>query len=411
MTLTDSANAALDFLKEKGYRADTNDVVHFFATEHGWNPTYKNKVRSLLQLLADNNLVTRYGGAKKSWKIAVDTWDREKPVPMGNTKFGSTPRHKPVAPITTAAVGLTEQRVLEIIEDFVEKPEVDMAHIIQVAAKEVTDELVKRKVVKQELHIKINDVPAMKIEGVVHAAFPRAVRLATARRNVLLVGPAGCGKTYFAEQVAKSIGLRFAHISCSVGMSEGQVTGRQLPTGEAGQFEYTPSEFVRCYEEGGLFLFDEVDAADPNTMLVINSALANGKMALSNRPNDPVAKKHKDFVCFAAANTYGTGADRMYVGRNQLDESTLDRFRIGQIEMDYDNSVEEALCPDDELRVRLQEYRRRALNARLRRIISTRFLMDAYVMKNCGDTEEDIEKALFSGWSKDEIQKVKGYGY
>jgi hypothetical protein len=40
------------------------------------------------------------------------------------------------------------------------------------------------------------------------------------------------------------------------------------------------------------------------------------------------------FVCIAAANTFGTGADRQYVGRNQLDESTLDRFRIGQIELD-----------------------------------------------------------------------------
>jgi cobaltochelatase CobS len=39
------------------------------------------------------------------------------------------------------------------------------------------------------------------------------------------------------------------------------------------------------------------------------------------------------------ANTFGTGADRQYVGRNQLDESTLDRFRIGQIERDYDSEI------------------------------------------------------------------------
>src|SRR5262249_40226256 len=160
--------------------------------------------------------------------------------------------------------------------------------------------------------------------------------LARARRNVLLVGPAGSGKTHLAKQVAQALGLDFAHISCSAGMSEGQLLGRLVPTGEAGRFEYLRSEVVRCYEEGGVFLFDEIAAADSNTLLVINSALANGQMCVPNRPHNPVAVKHPDFVCMAAANTFGTGADRQYVGRNQLDESTLDRFRIGQIEMDYD---------------------------------------------------------------------------
>ena len=158
-------------------------------------------------------------------------------------------------------------------------------------------------------------------------------------------------------------------------MSEGQLLGRLVsPIGEGGTFEYVRSEFVRCYEEGGVFLFDEVDGADSNTLLVLNAALANGHMAVSNRPGNPVAMKHKDFVCIAAANTYGTGADRQYVGRNQLDESTLDRFRIGQVEMDYDAEIEAMLCPDDNLRLILTEVRNKIRLAGLRRIISTRFM-------------------------------------
>jgi cobaltochelatase CobS len=173
------------------------------------------------------------------------------------------------------------------------------------------------------------DDSTVKIEGKAHAKFARVLKLAAARRNVLLVGPAGTGKTHLAQQVAQALGLDFAFISCSAGMSEGQLMGRLVPTGEGGKFEYLRSEFVRCYEEGGVFLFDEMDAADSNTMIVINSALANGHMAVPNRPESPVARKHPDFVCIAAANTFGTGADRQYVGRNQMDEATLDRFRIG----------------------------------------------------------------------------------
>lgn len=246
------------------------------------------------------------------------------------------------------------------------------------------------------------------LKGVFHASFKRLLQLASARMNILLVGPAGSGKTHVCAQLAEALGLPFGFVSCSAGMSEGQLTGRLVPTGKAGRFEYLRSEFVRSYEEGGVFLFDEVDAADSNTLLVINSALANGHTAVSNRPENPVAKKHADFVCVAAANTFGTGADRQYVGRNQLDESTLDRFRIGQVELDYSPEVEEQLCPDDELRTRLQGIRAKIRQSKLRRIVSTRFLRDAYRMKQAGWTDAEIESALMAGWTPDEVAKVRG---
>jgi MoxR-like ATPase len=271
----------------------------------------------------------------------------------------------------------------------------------------VRDELQKAGIVKHVIEVKSLSGDAFQIEGKAHAKLARAVRLATARKNILLIGPAGCGKTHLAEQVAAALGLRFAFISCSAGMSEGQLLGRLVPTGDAGKFEYLRSEFVRCYEEGGVFLFDELDAADSNTLLILNAALANGHLAVPNRPEKPVAKKHPDFLCIAAANTFGTGADRQYVGRNQLDESTLDRFRVGQIEMDYDADIEVALCPDEALRNRLVGYRKRARDARVRRIVSMRFIRDAFDMKQVGDTDQEIDDALFAGWTREEIAKVK----
>lgn len=41
---------------------------------------------------------------------------------------------------------------------------------------------------------------------------------------------------------------------------------------------------------------------------------------------DKMVKKHKDFIVCASGNTYGTGADRKYVGRLEIDAATLDRF-------------------------------------------------------------------------------------
>lgn len=264
------------------------------------------------------------------------------------------------------------------------------------------------KPIVKHIEIKAPSGKTVKITDRVHPAFERAVRLASRRKNIMLIGPAGSGKTHMAAQLAKALDLPFAHITCSAGMSEGQLLGRLLPTGKNGTFEYCRSEFVRAYEEGGVFLFDEIDAADSNTLLVLNSALANGHLSVPNRVNNPIAKRHPDFVCVAAANTYGTGADRQYVGRNQLDGSTLDRFRVGQIEMDYDADVEAALCPDDALRARLQGYRAACRKNRLRRLVSMRFLADAYEMKQAGDSDAEIDAALFAGWTEDESRKVRG---
>lgn len=54
--------------------------------------------------------------------------------------------------------------------------------------------------------------------------------------------------------------MRFASISCTAGMSESQLLGRALPTGDPGQFTYCGTPFPECYESGSLFLFDEIDA-------------------------------------------------------------------------------------------------------------------------------------------------------
>jgi hypothetical protein len=83
-----------------------------------------------------------------------------------------------------------------------------------------------------------------------------------------------------------------------------------------------------------VFLGDECDAANAGVLTNINMVLANGQVALP----EGMANKHEDFVPVFAGNTFGTGANRVYVGRNQLDAATLDRFAF--IEWDYDEGLE-----------------------------------------------------------------------
>jgi MoxR-like ATPase len=272
--------------------------------------------------------------------------------------------------------------------------------------KMVAEALSQLKPEVKEIVVKVADRPAITMEERVHEKFAEILDLAAQRMEILMIGPAGCGKSHLADQIAKALGLRFGSISCSAGMSEGQITGRLIPTGDGGRFEYQRSQFVEFYEEGGVFLLDEIDAADANVLLVINQALANGHLPVPNRITNPQAQRHPDFVLIAAANTFGNGANRMYVGRNQLDESTLDRFRIGQVVMDYDQELEASLLSDGRLLERLWSVRRKAADCQLRRVVSTRFIAKAATMQAAGWPSEKIIGQLVCGWTQDERSKV-----
>jgi len=253
------------------------------------------------------------------------------------------------------------------------------------------------------------DQEVVEVDGRPHAAFSRALRAARLRQPCLLVGPAGCGKTTLGKQVAAALDMDFASISCSVGMSEGQLLGRLLPIGEGGAFEYVSTPFVDRYENGGVFLLDELDAADENVLIALHTGIDNGYLSVPNRTDNPVARQHPDFVLIAAANTFGKGANRQYCGRNALDEATLNRFKANTLELDYDLGLEDVLVRSVEL-LRIGRALRDAIDQHgLRRIVSMRELIqiDAAMTADRSYTMREAADQLVVGWTRDEVAKVR----
>ena len=167
-----------------------------------------------------------------------------------------------------------------------------------------------------------------------HHIFADVLKLAAQGINVMLVGPAGSGKTTIAEQVAEALGLPF-YFNGAID------TPYKLSGFIDAQGRVVSTAFRRAYEGGGVYLFDEVDASLPGALMAFNAALANGAADFP----DGMVERHPDFRCIAAANTFGRGADRVYVGRNQLDGASLDRFF--SLAMDYDEQLEAMLVPDE----------------------------------------------------------------
>jgi cobaltochelatase CobS len=175
--------------------------------------------------------------------------------------------------------------------------------------------------------------PAPKPVKGAHAILPSVLKALQVGENVLLVGPMGTGKSTIAAHAAEALSVPFDFMAVGPQTSKSDILGYMTADGT-----YVASAFRRVYESGGVFLFDEMDAAHPGILTVINAALANGHMSFPDR----LVQRHQDAYMLAAANTYGRGPDRKYVGRQALDAATLDRFAV--VDVEVDESLETRLC-------------------------------------------------------------------
>lgn len=194
-----------------------------------------------------------------------------------------------------------------------------------------------RAIVREEIpapptiRIQIPDRPEVEI-GRQHERFPVMLTALAAGSHVLLVGPAGTGKTTAARMAAKALGLAFRCVSVGPQTSKADLLGFIDAGGT-----YRESLFVEAYRTGGVFLLDELDAGNAGVLTILNAALAGDVMATPAG----MVERHPSFLCVAGANTYGNGASRQYVGRNQLDAATMDRFAV--LDWPIDVGLERAL--------------------------------------------------------------------
>lgn len=238
------------------------------------------------------------------------------------------------------------------------------------------------------LKVQLNDAPPVKIKQRAGKALPRLLANAQLGLYTLLVGPAGCGKTTMAYQVAQSLALPFGSVCLTAGASETWLFGRQTPTG------FVEGPFAKAYREGGVFLADEMDAADANLLLSINTALSHNEML--NPMNGEVIKKHDKFIFIGAANTNGKGSTHTYTGRSRLDAATLDRMII--IEVGYDSALEQELCPDQKMHSWLAKTRAALTKQGFDEFISTRAFLFSYRQLLAGVDRDDIRDSIIANW-------------
>jgi cobaltochelatase CobS len=275
------------------------------------------------------------------------------------------------------------------------------------ALHEVIDE--RCNSLKSEFETLVANRPATQVEiklpsgevrsvGRQHALFPTLAKLLGVRENVWIVGPAGSGKSTALHAAAEALGLAYGAISVCAQTPVSAFLGYMDANGN-----YVSTEFRRRYEEGGLFNIDEIDKGNANVLAVLNSALANGECAFPDR----MVKRHETNVIAGTANTFGTGANRLYVGSLQIDAATLDRFAF--LEWGYDEDFEREIAGNDAWVATVQGYRRNAEANSVRTVISPRASIKGARLLAAGFTQSEVEDLLiFRGCDEATIAKIKG---
>ena len=210
-------------------------------------------------------------------------------------------------------------------------------------------------------------------------------------RNIWMVGPAGCGKSTMARNVANELNVPYLCISCGIGTSATEFVGYKYPTRES-------TKFAEYYAKPSVILIDEMTALDPAVGQVLNAALANGEIETTTG----LVCRHPECIIIATSNTFGNGASRQYVANNQLDASTIDRFTGGIIEVNY--SVDYESQYDTDVVNYVWKLREIIKECNLRRVASTRMIQSGHLMKKA--YFKNWKEMLITNWTDSEKEMV-----
>jgi cobaltochelatase CobS len=191
-----------------------------------------------------------------------------------------------------------------------------------------------------ELKVDPNFIEDPRVAKVVEFAIKR-------RKNLLMVGPTGCGKSCLAINVMARMKERGEIFSCTGETSTDELIAKPWVTMDKTQSITTTvyGAALRAYKDGKGLILEEVDMAIPDILASLHRLMElNQGHYICNVGQQEIIPKSKNFFVIGTANTIGTGEDTfMYNGTKPLNQAFMNRFSL-TVRMGY-------LDPDNELKV------------------------------------------------------------
>ena len=148
--------------------------------------------------------------------------------------------------------------------------------------------------------------------------------------NIMLVGPTGCGKTSLPTNLAGYLGRPLVRLNMNGETRVSHIIGQQRPTAQDGVLTLTFSlgAFAQAMKGGYWVVLDEIEAALPSVLFVLQPVLEEGNRTLHVPDTGEVIEAHPEFAIFATGNTLGYRAAMRsrHAGTNVLNSALIDRF-------------------------------------------------------------------------------------
>jgi nitric oxide reductase NorQ protein len=156
------------------------------------------------------------------------------------------------------------------------------------------------------------------------------IRSAVRGKNIMMVGPAGCGKTQAAKSLPEATGRPFFYFNLGA-TQDPRATLIGNTHFKDGQTSFDESAFVKAIQtENAVVLLDELSRAHPEAWNILMPVLDEGQryLRLDEDVNSPTIHVASG-VSFIATANIGTE----YTSTRVLDRALMDRFEIIEVDI------------------------------------------------------------------------------
>ena len=221
--------------------------------------------------------------------------------------------------------------------------------------------------------------------------------------NVLLQGPTGGGKTALARFYCSTEKRPYKRISMNGGVTVEDLIGHYIL--KEGNSPWIDGLLTRAVREGWVLVVDEINAASPEVLFVLNSLLDDERILILSSKDGEVITPHPDFRLIATMNP----AEEGYAGTHEMNQALMDRFHMIMY-IDYDTDIEYKILRQMDIEVQearnIIEFSKRIRtaynNGELYTPWSTRSIINFAELRSCGR-----EKMIINRFRMGERTKVR----
>lgn len=137
--------------------------------------------------------------------------------------------------------------------------------------------------------------------------------------GVLIIGPAGTGKSVLTQIIANELGAPYDTIQATGGTETDDIVGGFIPKSDGDGFEFLVNGLLKAYSKGYVFNINEINMSPARILSILNQ-FADGTQSYS-APNGVTYKKHPNFLLTLTMNPG-------YTDTEILNAALKNRFRV-----------------------------------------------------------------------------------